>query len=300
MVRPPQRGLDSNVTLNIYVSPDSIRRYRLFSKSISLLASTAVTLLHVASKASHNSTQTAIAHYGCCLSFPLLHSGLQQPCSYLTPRPMSACHCCLDVAGSSPVIMQLMREGAKCGQKNNHQRFVQKLDSLNRHTGLQAALQEQLQHSLASWQDSLSKLLHACPFLTKLDLSKCAAILSADDYDKLMSANSTQHTHPCAGAVMRQRHLPVNVELLLPMLQPLTCLRHISFQLCKVGAHVPLTVSVMLSMLPDYMTHATAFMRTMNLYPYQGLLAPTYSLCQSRMVLKRKVCMCSCQRRVYR
>lgn len=143
-------------------------------------------------------------------------------------------HVLMASAGSSPVIVQLMREGAKHGQKDAQQRFVQKLHSLSTHAGLQAALQVQVQHSLSSWQTSLSKLFLSCPFLTKLDLSKCAVTLSGDDYDKLMSANSTQHFHPCAGAVMRHRPLPVNIELLLPELQTLTSLESISLQLCKV------------------------------------------------------------------
>ena len=127
-----------------------------------------------------------------------------------------------------------MREGAKCGQKDAQQRFMQKLESLNRHTGLQAALQQQLQHSLTSWHDGLNKLCQSSPFLTKLDLSHCAAIVSADDYDKLLAVNSTQHREPCAGAVMRQRALPLNIEYLLPLLQQLTCLQSISLQLFKV------------------------------------------------------------------
>ena len=127
-----------------------------------------------------------------------------------------------------------MREGAKCGQKDIQQRFMQKLESVSRHTGLQAALQQQVQHSLAAWNNSLNKLFQSCPFLRKLDLSHCATILCADDYDKLASANSMQHTDPCAAAVMRQRALPLNIEHLLPLLQQLTCLESISLQLCKV------------------------------------------------------------------
>ena len=127
-----------------------------------------------------------------------------------------------------------MREGAKSGQKDAQQRFMQKIESLSRHTGLQAALQQQLQHSLASWHDSLNKLCHSSPFLTKLDLSHCAAIVSADDYNKLLVVNSTQQNEACAGAVMRQRALPLNIEYLLPLLQQLTCLQSTSLQLFKV------------------------------------------------------------------
>lgn len=127
-----------------------------------------------------------------------------------------------------------MREGAKCGHKEAQQKIMHKLDALSTHTGLQAALQQQVVYSLNKWHDSLSKLFFtSCPFITVLDLSRCAAVVANEDY-AMLTRPAEQGSHPCAGAVVRQQLLPLHMDRLLALLQQLSCLESLHLRLCKV------------------------------------------------------------------
>ena len=110
---------------------------------------------------------------------------------------------------------------------------MHKLDALSSHTGLQAALQQQVVYSLNSWHDSLSKLFTSCPFITVLDLSRCAAVVANEDY-AMLTTQAEQGIHPCAGAVVRQQVLPLSMDYLLALLQQLSCLESLHLRLCKV------------------------------------------------------------------
>ena len=146
-----------------------------------------------------------------------------------------------------------MREGIRCRQHDIHGSMLQ---TVANHAGLQAALQQQITDCLISWHESLSQLFVSSPFLTKLDLSKCAAVVSDEDYARLAlqqfedadllfydadarqslaaaSAGSNE-MHPCALAVLNQQALPISIKALLPMLRRLPCLTSLHLQLTKV------------------------------------------------------------------
>lgn len=149
-----------------------------------------------------------------------------------------------------------MRECIRCSQQESQEDFSQMLDSLSKHPGLQAALKQQITDGLTAWHTGLNKFFISCPFLTHLDLSKCAAIVSAEDYIQLAltpSANSSsdywsseqaasaraaaedsQVVHPCVSAVTKQQALPLSIKQLLPMLKRLPCLAMLHLCLIKV------------------------------------------------------------------
>ncbi|KAL0053339.1 hypothetical protein WJX82_004536 [Trebouxia sp. C0006] len=110
-----------------------------------------------------------------------------------------------------------------------------------------------LMREAISWHAAINQLFVSCPFLTKLDLSKCAAVVSAEDYAILTlqpsatEAHTSDHTaaptssgssasiHPCANVVINQQALPINIKHLLPMLRRLPCLAALHVQLTKIA-----------------------------------------------------------------
>ena len=169
-------------------------------------------------------------------------------------------------AGNNTMLMQLMREGVRCHQHESEGNISQMLRSMSKHPGLQAALHQQIADSLMSWRDGLNQLFVTCPFLTNLDLSKCAVVVSGEDYAALtMEAHVEDHLstsrqtcassaglnadscmHPCASVVINQQALPISIKHLLPILRRLPCLAALHVQLAKVhssfGAKPWLTV----------------------------------------------------------
>ena len=153
-------------------------------------------------------------------------------------------------------MAHIMRERIRCSQQESQEDFSQMLDSLSKHPGLQAALKQQITDGLTTWHVGLDRFFTSCPFLTRLDLSKCAAIVSAEDYIQLAltsSANSSsdywwseqaasataaaeasQVIHPCVSAVTKQQALPLSIKQLLPMLKGLPCLAMLHLCLTKV------------------------------------------------------------------
>lgn len=149
-----------------------------------------------------------------------------------------------------------MRERIRCSQQESEEAFSQMVDSLSKHPGLQAALNQQITDGLTSWHAGLNSFFTSCPFLTRLDLSKCAAIVSEEDYRKLALAPSAsgstnywpseqaasaraaaeagQVVHPCATAVTKQQVLPLSIKQLLAMLKRLPCLAMLHLCLTKV------------------------------------------------------------------
>lgn len=155
-------------------------------------------------------------------------------------------------AGKNTIMTHLMREAIRCHQHPSQGSLSQMLQSVSKHAGLQAALHQQVSDSLSSWHAAINQLFVSCPFLTKLDLSKCAAVVSAEDYAILTlqpshdeaqtsdqsaastSSGSSASIHPCANVVMNQQALPISIKHLLPMLRQLPCLAALHVQLTKV------------------------------------------------------------------
>lgn len=155
-------------------------------------------------------------------------------------------------AGKNTIMTHLMREAIRCHQHSSQGSLSQMLQSVSKHAGLQAALHQQVSDSLSSWHAAINQLFVSCPFLTKLDLSKCAAVVSAEDYAILTlqpshdeaqtsdqsaastSSGSSASIHPCANVVMNQQALPISIKHLLPMLRQLPCLAALHVQLTKV------------------------------------------------------------------
>ena len=155
-------------------------------------------------------------------------------------------------AGNNTIMTHLMREAIRCHQHSSQGSLSQMLQSVSKHAGLQAALHQQVFDSVTSWHAAINQLFVSCPFLTKLDLSKCAAVVSAEDYAILTlqpsatEAHTSDHTaaptssgssasiHPCANVVINQHALPINIKHLLPMLRRLPCLAALHVQLTKV------------------------------------------------------------------
>lgn len=157
-------------------------------------------------------------------------------------------------AGSNTIITHLMREAIRCNQHASPGSFSHMLQSVCKHPGLQAALHQQVADCLSSWHGAIDQLLVSCPFLTKLDLSKCAAVVAAEDYaslclqpaeDEVLTSDPTVASpsgpsassgiHPCAAVVINQQALPINIKHLLPALRQLPCLAALHVQLTKVG-----------------------------------------------------------------
>ncbi len=157
------------------------------------------------------------------------------------------------IAGNNTIMMHLMREAIRNHQHASQGSFSQMLQSVAKHPGLQAALHQQVTDSLTSWHDGLNKLFVCCPFLTKLDLSKCAAVVSAEDYatltlqsssdDDIISgqggsssggSSASNGLHPCASLVINQQALPISIKHLLPILRRLPCLAALHLHLTKV------------------------------------------------------------------
>ena len=130
--------------------------------------------------------------------------------------------------------------------------------SLSKHSGLQAAFKQQITDGLTTWHNGLNKFFVSCPFLTRLDLSKCAATVSEEDYKQLAltpsdntssgyywlteqgaiakaGAQASQVLHPCASAATMQQALPISINHLLPMLKRLPCLAALHLCLTKVS-----------------------------------------------------------------
>ncbi|KAL3144635.1 hypothetical protein ABBQ38_001994 [Trebouxia sp. C0009 RCD-2024] len=151
-----------------------------------------------------------------------------------------------------------MRERIRRGQQGSQQDFTQMVNSLSKHKGLKAAFKQQIADGLTSWHDSLNKLFTSCPFLTRLDLSKCAAIVSERDYSQLAlqtynsnaeywlaggkadsakaaAAEASRMVHPCTSAVTKQQALPISIKRLLPMLESLSCLQALHLCLTKIS-----------------------------------------------------------------
>lgn len=166
-------------------------------------------------------------------------------------------HC---VAGRNTIIAHIMRERIRCGLQNSQGDFTQMVHSLSKHPGLQAVFKQQITDGLTVWHDSLTKLFTTFPFLTRLDLSKCAAIVSDEDYTQLAllpynstfdywlsgeagsvksAADAGKVVHPCASAVTKQQPLPISIKRLLPMLERLSCLQMLHLCLTKVTLPLP-------------------------------------------------------------
>ncbi|DBB06974.1 TPA: hypothetical protein ACH3X3_009624, partial [Trebouxia sp. C0006] len=155
--------------------------------------------------------------------------------------------------GNNTIMTHLMREAIRCHQHSSQGSLSQMLQSVSKHAGLQAALHQQVFDSVTSWHAAINQLFVSCPFLTKLDLSKCAAVVSAEDYAILTlqpsatEAHTSDHTaaptssgssasiHPCANVVINQQALPINIKHLLPMLRRLPCLAALHVQLTKIA-----------------------------------------------------------------
>ena len=153
-------------------------------------------------------------------------------------------------------MAHIMRERIRCSQQESQEDFSQMVDSLSKHPGLQAALKQQITDGLTTWHTGFNKFFTSCPFLTRLDLSKCAAVVSAEDYIQLAltlpansssdywsseqaasaraAAEASQVVHPCASAVTKQQALPLSIKQLLPMLKRLPCLAMLHLCLTKV------------------------------------------------------------------
>ena len=150
-----------------------------------------------------------------------------------------------------------MRERIRCGQQGFQLDFNQMVHSLSKHRGMKAAFKQQITDGLTRWHDSLNKFFISCPFLTRLDLSKCAAIVSDEDYRhltlrtynsnreywlaggkagsaKAAAAETSKMVHPCTSAVAKQQALPISIKRLLPMLKSLSCLEVLHLCLTKV------------------------------------------------------------------
>ena len=160
-------------------------------------------------------------------------------------------------AGNNTIMAHIMRERIRCSQQEPQEDFSQMVDSLSKHPGLQAAFKQQIAHGLTTWHAGLNKLFTSCPFLTRLDLSKCAAIVSEEDYIQLAlapsakgssdywsseqvasargAAEASQVVHPCATTVTKQQALPLSIKQLLPMLKRLPCLAMLHLCLTKVS-----------------------------------------------------------------
>lgn len=155
------------------------------------------------------------------------------------------------------MMAHMMREPIRCSQHDSQANFNQMLQSLSKHAGLQAAFKQQIANSLDAWHDSLNQFFVSCPFLTRLDLSKCAAVVPQEDYNQLAlrpQKDGTEHLwssfgesasagvepesipmiHPCASAVTQQQALPISIKQLLPMLQHLPCLAVLHLCFTKV------------------------------------------------------------------
>lgn len=171
------------------------------------------------------------------------------------------------VAGkNNTVLAHIMRERIRWSQQDSEEAFSQMVDSLSKHPGLQAAFNQQITDALTSWHAGLNNFFTSCPFLTRLDLSKCAAIVSEEDYRKLAltpsasgstnywpseqaasaraAAEAGQVVHPCATAVTNQQALPLSIKQLLAMLKGLPCLAMLHLCLTKVVLLVDCTVAV--------------------------------------------------------
>ncbi len=155
-------------------------------------------------------------------------------------------------AGNNTMMTHLMREAIRCHHHSSQGSLTQMLQTVSKHAGLQAALHQQVSDSVTSWHAAINQLFVSCPFLTKLDLSKCTAVVSADDYALLTlqpsdmeahtsdqsaaptSSGSSASIHPCANVVINQQALPINIKHLLPILRRLPCLAALHVQLTKV------------------------------------------------------------------
>jgi len=155
-------------------------------------------------------------------------------------------------ADNNTIMTHLMREAIRCHQHSSQGSLSQMLQSVSKHAGLQAALHQQVSDSVTSWHAAINQFFVSCPFLTKLDLSKCAAMVSAEDYAILTlqpsdmeahtsdqsaaptSSGSSASIHPCANVVINQQALPINIKHLLPVLRRLPCLAALHVQLTKV------------------------------------------------------------------
>ena len=160
-------------------------------------------------------------------------------------------------AGNNTIMAHIMRERIRCSQQESQEDFSQMVASLSKHPGLQAALKQQITHGLTTWHAGLNKLFTSCPFLTRLDLSKCAAIVSEEDYIQVAltpsakgsshywsseqaasaraAAEASQMAHPCASVVTKHQALPLSIKQLLPMLKSLPCLAMLHLCLTKVS-----------------------------------------------------------------
>ncbi|DBA85851.1 hypothetical protein WJX77_011838 [Trebouxia sp. C0004] len=155
--------------------------------------------------------------------------------------------------GNNTLMTHLMREAIMCPQHSSQGSLSQMLQSVSKHAGLQAALQQQVSDSMTSWHAAINHFIVSCPFLTKLDLSKCAAVVSAEDYAILTlqpsdneaqtsdqraaptPSGSSASIHPCANAVINQQALPISIKHLLPMLRRMPCLAALHVQLTKLA-----------------------------------------------------------------
>lgn len=161
-------------------------------------------------------------------------------------------------AGNNTIIAHIMTERIRRGQQGSQQDFTQMVHSLSKHKGLKAAFKQQIADGLTSWHESLNNLFTLCPFLTRLDLSKCAAIVSERDYSQLAlrtynsnaeywlaggkadcakaaAAEASRMVHPCTSAITKQQALPISIKRLLPMLESLPCLQALHLCLTKVS-----------------------------------------------------------------
>lgn len=145
-----------------------------------------------------------------------------------------------------------MREAVRCHQHSSQGSLSQMLQTMSKHAGLQAAFHQQVSDSVTSWHAAINQFFVSCPFLTKLNLCKCAAVVSAEDYATLTmqpsdteaytsdqsaaptSSGSSASIHPCANVVIHQQALPINIKHLLPILRRLPCLAALHVQLTKV------------------------------------------------------------------
>ena len=170
-------------------------------------------------------------------------------------------------------MAHIMRERIRCSQRDSQTTFNQMLQCLSKHAGLQAAFKQQVTDSLDAWHDSLNQFFVSCPFITRLDLSKCAAVVSQEDYNQLAlrpqrdgteqlwssfggaasakaEPESVPMLHPCAGAVTQQQALPISIKQLLPMLKRLSCLTVLHMCFTKVPAAacamLPAVIPIML------------------------------------------------------
>lgn len=155
-------------------------------------------------------------------------------------------------AGNNNIMTHLMREAIRCHQHSSEGSLSQMLQTVSKHAGLQAALHQQVSDIVTSWHAAINQFFISCPFLTKLDLSKCAAVVSAEDYAILTlqpsdneahtsdqsaaptSSGSRANIHPCANVVINQQALPINIKHLLPILRRSPCLAALHVQLTKV------------------------------------------------------------------